>query len=192
MKDEEKAMKYEVEQKFSVADQEALEARLVEMGGQIGRVRVESDQYYNHPAHDFSVTDEALRIRRREGEAYITYKGPKIDPTTKTRRELELSLAGAPAGQWAELLEALGFRSVAEVRKQRRKVLLDWQNFHVEISLDEVERVGRYVELELVVEEEELPAAQACLAALAECLQLRGGERRSYLELLLERGEGGG
>ena len=180
-------MHYEVEQKFPVADLPALEVQVAELGGVIERARIESDCYYAHPARDFAATDEALRIRRREGQAFITYKGPKIDATTKTRREIELPLESAPAEHWGQLLEALGFRPVAEVRKHRRKAFLDWQGRRVEISLDEVDRVGRYVELELVVDQEELPAARDCLAALADRLQLQGGERRSYLELLLQR-----
>jgi len=182
-------MKYEVEQKFSVADMASLEARLVAMGATISEPRGEADLYYAHPARDFAATDEALRIRRRGESNWITYKGPKIDATTKTRREIELAL---PPGEeafaaWKSLLEALGFRPVTEVRKDRRKALVAWQDRRVEVSLDAVDELGTFVELELVAPPEEVEAAKASIKSLAEALELSGSERRSYLELLLEK-----
>ncbi len=80
------------------------------------------DRYFNHPARDFGVTDEALRLRSVNGQNWITYKGPKLDQTTKTRRELELPLADGEEWphEYGELLAALGFRAVREVHKTRR------------------------------------------------------------------------
>jgi adenylate cyclase class 2 len=178
-------MQYEVEQKFPVADMPRFEDRLAAMGGAASSPRLEVDQYYAHPARDFAATDEALRIRQVGTSAYITYKGPKIDATTKTRRELELPLETRGLAGWAELLDALGFRPVAVVRKQRRKAQVSWQGRHVEVSLDDVEGVGQYVELELMAPSDGVEAARRCLADLAAQLGLAASERRSYLELLL-------
>ena len=114
----------------------------------------------------------------------ITYKGPKLDSTTKTRREIELPLAGN-SESWQTLLEALGFAPRAIVRKVRRPFHLVWRGADVEAALDDVQGVGRFVELELVADEAGLDAARARLAELAAELQLHGSERRSYLELLL-------
>ncbi len=55
----------------------------------------------------------------------------------------------------------------------------------VEVALDDVERVGQFVELELSADEAGVAAARDCLAALAAELGLSAHERRSYLELLL-------
>ena len=65
------------------------------------------------------------------------------------------------------MLEALGFRPVAEVRKSRRKAFVSWQDRRVEVSLDVVEQVGTFVELELMAGPPDLAAAKACIAALA-------------------------
>jgi adenylate cyclase class 2 len=178
-------MQYEVEQKFAVADMAELEARLSSLGGVPSAPRWETDQYYNHPARDFAVTDEALRIRRIGDSACLTYKGPKIDATTKTRRELEIPLEAGDLADWIDLFQTLGFRPVGEVRKRRRKVFVAWQQRRVEVSLDEVDDVGQFVELELIAGESEVAAARDCLAALAQRLALGLGERRSYLELKL-------
>jgi adenylate cyclase, class 2 len=179
-------MTYEVEMKFPVADMAGLEARLAELGASMAAGQLELDVYFAHPARDFARTDEALRIRRKGPANFITYKGPKIDAVTKTRREIDL---GLPPGEetaraWTGLLEALGFAEAGEVCKLRRKAHVDWQGRRVEISLDEVERLGTFAELELVVEPEGVEAAKACIASLAGVLGLEGSERRSYLELL--------
>ena len=182
-------MHYEVEMKFPVDDMAAVEARLAELGAAIAEAKIEVDLYFNHPARDFAQTDEALRLRRVGGVTRITYKGPKVDRTTKTRRELDLPL---PEGEetfdaWSTMLDALGFTPVGEVRKHRRKSLVSWQGRTVEVSLDQLDRLGAFVELELVVPEAEFDAAKTCIALLAARLGLSESERRSYLELLQTR-----
>lgn len=182
-------MKYEVEQKHPVDGFESLAARLALMGARIGPAQEELDLYFAHPVRDFAETDEALRIRRKGDKTLITYKGPKIDTTTKTRRELELSLGDRPETpeQWCELLDVLGFTAVAEVRKTRRRAEVPWQGETVVVTLDDVDHVGTFVELEVEAFEEGVEEAKSRLAALADELGLDGSERRSYLELLLER-----
>jgi len=187
-------MQYEVEQKFPVDDLAGVEAGLRARGAEIGPPVVEVDRYFNHPARDFSETDEAVRIRRKGEKHFITYKGPKVDQTTKTRREIELPLGGEPLGgaegtveAWSELLGALGFRVVAEVRKTRRRAEVVHEGRTAEATLDQVDDLGDFVELELVAEQDGLDAARACLASLAESLGLKRSERRSYLELLMAR-----
>lgn len=180
-------MHFEVEQKFPLADSAAVERRLRELGARDGESMTQVDLYFNHPARDFANTDEALRIRQIGEANFITYKGPKFDATTKTRKELELPLpAGAESAEsFAEMLLALGFRRVAEVRKQRRTLNMQWQGREAEIALDTVDRVGSYIEIEFCATEADLDAAKACLASLAAELNLKATERRSYLELLL-------
>ena len=182
-------MVMEVEQKFPVSGFDKIETELAALGTAATEVRTEADLYFAHPARDYASTDEALRIRHADGGDYLTYKGPKIDATTKTRREIELPLGceEAHSAAWRDLLESLGFRAVAEVRKRRRKAWVPWEGRSVEVSLDEVEEVGTFVELELVSEMPEVESARECIASLAARLGLSKSERRSYLELLLER-----
>jgi adenylate cyclase class 2 len=182
-------MPYEVEQKFRLADAAALKARLLELAAPIGDAVTQSDRYFNHPARDFAKTDEALRIRSVGEQNFVTYKGPKVDATTKTRREIELAIPPGAAGarQFAEMLVALGFREVATVRKQRRTAHCAWQGRTAEIAIDNVVGVGEFCEIELSADEADLPAARDALAGLAARLGLAGSERRSYLELLLGR-----
>jgi adenylate cyclase, class 2 len=180
-------MKLEVEQKFPVTDMAALETRLTELGATVSEPQGEVDVYFAHPARDFAKTDEALRIRRKGRSNFITYKGPKIDATTKTRREVELPLPPdeESAAAWLGLLKTLGFTPVGEVCKSRRKALVAWQGRRVEASLDEVQGLGAFAELELVVDDQDIEPAKACIVSLAVALGLVNSERRSYLELLL-------
>jgi adenylate cyclase class 2 len=180
-------MHFEVEQKHRVEDRAALVAELTTRGVALGEPVLQSDQYFAHPARDFAKTDEALRIRTVGNSSFVTYKGPKLDATSKTRRELELPLAASHAdgSQFAELLAALGFTPVAAVRKQRRTFHITHEGREVEGALDEVDGVGSYVELELTADEAHLDATKAVIAALAAELRLGPSERRSYLELLL-------
>ncbi|MHB8973835.1 MAG: class IV adenylate cyclase [Pirellulaceae bacterium] len=181
-------MLYEVENKFPVPVLAAVEQRLQAYGARFGPAVEQVDHYFAHPEREFAKTDEALRLRRVGDSNWVTYKGPKIDQATKTRQELELPLA---AGQdlvprYAQLLLALGFRSVAEVVKSRRSADFIWQDWRIAATLDEVEGLGRFVELEIQVDAAGLRAAQAGLLALAAELGLNEVERRSYLEMLLE------
>ena len=180
---------YEVEMKFPVVDVPALESKLQKLGGVISEPKTEIDVYFAHPARNFAQTDEALRIRRKGEANFITYKGPRIDATTKTRYEIDLPLASGEdaAATWIGLLQSLGFSPVGEVRKSRRKAQVDWQGRNVEVSLDRVDRLGAFVELELLAPAEGVAAARDCILALAEALKLDRSERRSYLELLRER-----
>ena len=180
-------MTIEVEHKYRVTDPAALEQQLTALGGVISPPQLQVDTYFAHPSRDFAATDEALRIRCVGPRNYVTYKGPKLDPHTKTRCEIELPIAPEQSGaaDCAELLMALGFRRVREVRKQRRSVAIPWQGDEVTVALDDVAGIGHFVELELAVEESAVPAAQACLASLSTHLRLSNSERRSYLELLL-------
>lgn len=183
------AMHVEVEQKFPLDDPAAVERRLIELGAEFGPAQQQSDRYFNHPAHDFAQTDEALRIRSVGDANFITYKGPRLDQVSKTRQEIELPLDHGPqqAQRYAELLTALKFREVATVTKSRREAAIAWDGGTVEVMLDWVEGLGAFLELEIGASEAEVPAATARLLSLAAALELGQSERRSYLELLLQQ-----
>jgi adenylate cyclase class 2 len=178
----------EVEMKFPVPDLDALARRLTERGARAAGSITEEDHYVNAPDRDFAQTDEALRLRRVGTANFVTYKGPKLDKQTKTRTEIEVPLAEGDevAANFLQLLNHLGYRFVAVVRKQRRLFRLEQGSFAVEACLDEVEGVGTFAELEICAPDEKLDAARDVLFKLAGELGLSGSERRSYLEMWLE------
>jgi adenylate cyclase class 2 len=190
-------MTLEVEQKFPLEAGEGtptrdeILARLAALGCQWNAPLNQIDRYFAHPSRDFAETDEALRLRRVGDENRVTYKGPKLDAATKTRREIELPIESGAAGlaRFAELLEALSFRPVREVAKTRTPGVVDWQGRRIEVALDEVAQVGTFIEIELVTDEEDADAARAAIQSLAAELGLTRSER-SYLEMLIAVDEG--
>jgi adenylate cyclase class 2 len=182
----------EIEQKFARADFAAVERRLKEWGAEPAEEHNEADHYFNAPDRDFARTDEALRLRQVGSSNFVTYKGPKRGTQTKTRTEIEVPLGDGEqvAQDFARVLTHLGFRFVAVVRKQRRLYRLEREGFAVEVCLDEADGLGRFAEVEIRAPEEQLEPARAVLLRTAAALGLAGEERRSYLELLLNRQAG--
>jgi adenylate cyclase class 2 len=182
-------MKLEIEQKFRIDDPAELRSRLTAMGAAFRGQVVQRDAYFNHPARDFAVSDEALRIRSVGDENVITYKGPKLGGGVKTRREIELPLGAGPstAEQLGEVLVLLGFRPTAVVEKRRTPGEVTIDGVLYELALDEVEGLGTFFEAELVVDEAEREQAQQRIHALQAKLGLDRIEPRSYLRMVLER-----
>jgi len=177
----------EVEVKYAVEDLKPLAAALA--GWSAGETRRDEDHYFNAPDRDFARTDEALRVRSIGPRNYITYKGPKTDAETKTRFELELPLGDGPesAAQFRRLLTRLGYRPGGVVRKARRVFRSHRDGFDVQATLDDVDGLGTFAELEITADEDQLPAARAAVLGAAAELGLTQAERRSYLQLLLEK-----
>jgi adenylate cyclase class 2 len=179
----------EVEMKFPVADPAALEETLRGHGARFLGIRIEVDHYFNAPDRDFARTDEAVRLRQVNETNVLTYKGPKRDKVTKTRTEIEVPLANGPeaAAKARAWLTHLGYRPTATLRKQRAIHHLDHAGFGIEICRDDVDGVGSFVELETLADEGQEEAAKAAIQSLARQLGLTNSERRSYLEMFLER-----
>ncbi len=180
-------MQYEVELKFPLTNPDDVLARLDSLGAVAVSPVEQVDRYFNHPARDFRETDEAFRIRSVGEANCVTYKGPRVDSATKTRREIEVSFADGPeaARQMAEVWQSLGFRFVRDVRKTRTPLTLDWRQRVYELALDDVPPLGTFLEIELLADEAGREAARDAILALASELGLTNSERRSYLELLL-------
>ncbi|GGL53803.1 class IV adenylate cyclase [Halocalculus aciditolerans] len=140
---------YEVEVKVP-ADHDEVRAALADTDATESDTVHQSDTYYNAPHRDFEATDEALRIRRvrfeddteRTEAARVTYKGPKVDTKSKTRREIEVGVGDGD--DMGAILEALDFDPAATVNKTRTH--FDFKGYTV--TLDTVEGVGEFVEVE--------------------------------------------
>jgi adenylate cyclase class 2 len=178
----------EIEVKYRVSEFELVRRRLEELGAAPQPARREADHYFNAPDRDFGRTDEALRLRRIGPANRVTYKGPKIDRQTKTRTEIEVLLAEGEqaANDFCRLLTALGYRPTVVLGKDRVAYELKRDNYHLEVTLDTVDEVGLFVEIEILAPEAELATARQVLLRLADELGLTASERRSYLEMLLE------
>lgn len=184
-------MNYEVELKFRVSDRARAATLIAGSGAVPGDVQQQCDTYFNHPARDFGTTGEAFRIRSVSDANRLTYKGPLLDSFTKSRREIEVECAHGDDGrqQLRELLDALGFMEVRSVTKRRTPYQLQYNGCSVELSIDEVDGLGTYVECETLASQETWESARDVLLELAGTMGFAEGEQKSYLELLIESDE---
>jgi adenylate cyclase class 2 len=154
-----------------------------------GAVRVgkaeEMDVYFSHPSRNFMLTDEALRIRRvSHGEGSITYKGPKFRPRTKTRIEINIPVSDPDSLEG--MLKSLGFSPLIKIVKKREK----WRIGNVNVYLDEVRSLGKFVELEATVNDAlNLDHVEKRLFSILGQLGLDPNlsTRKSYLELMMNK-----
>jgi adenylate cyclase, class 2 len=85
------------------------------------------------------------------------------------------------------LVEHLGYRAVAVVHKRRRIYAARRDGWDLEVCCDDVEEIGRFVEVEIVTPDERKADAEATLQRVSAELGLHESERRSYLEMLLTK-----
>ena len=170
----------EVEVKAKITSFKEIEERLEKLGAEKSKSEFQQDIYFQSPIVDFAKTDEALRIRTTDNGTFITYKGPKLNEKAKTRKEVEMTIESAEKAR--DIFEEIGFTPARTVKKSRQ--YYTYENF--EISLDDVEGLPPYMEIEITLEDtESYGEAQDKIFELFERLGITDGfERTSYMELL--------
>ena len=167
----------EVEVKARIDSFEEIEEKLKTIGAEKTKTEFQEDIYFQI---DFAKTDEALRIRTTNSQTFITYKGPKLNEKAKTRKEVEMAIESAEKAR--DIFEEIGFTPARIVRKNR--LYYTYENF--EISLDDVEGLPPYMEIEVALpDSEDYSEAQNRIFELFARLDITEGfERTSYMELL--------
>jgi adenylate cyclase, class 2 len=174
----------EVEVKARVTDFQGVKKKLSQMGILKVKTEFQEDIYYNAPHRDFGQTDEALRIRKipdNNGfKTFLTYKGAKMDDTSKTRKEIEVVVENRE--NTASILENLGFIPVVTIKKKRMIYEID----DLVICLDDVDGVGTFVEIERGLKEGEdfQDSLEEIFKTYRKLGITDGFVRKSYLELL--------
>ncbi len=171
---------YEIEIKAYCENHDELIEKIENLGGKFTIRKTEVDVYMNHPSRNFGETDEALRIRRVNDDVILTYKGPKISKASKARVEKEVTVSDF--NDMKSILDNLGFIETGHVEKDRIYYVVD----DIEICVDKVKGLGNFVELEKIGAD--LEKTESILFQLAGKLGLNKFERKSYLELILEKG----
>ena len=148
----------ELKAQYDSSKRPELEQHLKKQGFQEIRSFTQQDENFNHPERDFQKTDEALRIRREQrndgtSHCCITYKGANDSLIGQSRRELETRVEDEH--KMRQILLALGFRSAAEVKKRRK----EYKKEDLTVCLDELDGLGNYIELEVVLPETESKSA---------------------------------
>jgi adenylate cyclase class 2 len=172
----------EVELKVKVPSLEPVREQLARKKARSGGKVHEHDIYYNAPHRDFGQTDEAVRVRYKDDHAVVTYKGPKIKKFGLKARE-ELNFAVESGETFETMLDRLGFKKTLEVNKWRETYTLG----DASVSLDTVDGLGTYAEIEVITENEaDNPTDR--IDKIAKELGVEGEPiLESYLELLLAK-----
>ena len=177
----------EVELKIIVKNITRLEEQLLQNGFTKGNSLKESDYYLDDESGSIRNNDQALRIRCSQDlnsgvvTNTITYKGPKLDTISMTRKELEIHTDNLETG--LEIFSSLGYKKIYPVKKQRKYFNKD----RITVCIDQVEHLGNFFELEIIVENElEKNAALEQLFALLEELGYQNTDiiTKSYLSML--------
>jgi adenylate cyclase class 2 len=173
----------EVEIKIPIDDIEKLR-NIIKRRGTLVSIIKQNDIYFQHPSRDFSLTDEALRLREEDNKYQLTYKGPKISEMSKTRTEITINVNDF--NKTKQLLEYLGFKTFINITKIRETYKIN-ESF---VSIDYVNGLGYYAELEKEVSDiRRVSEIENELINLAKDLGLDVTKniRKSYLELLLDK-----
>jgi len=193
----------EVEIKVKISDPNLIRKKFEDINGVYKLSLHHEDTYFNMPKglRDFKRTDEALRLRKsiefnRDVKAmtqkinyFITYKGKKIDKTTKTREEIEVKINEIE--DMKNLLKLLGFREVFTVIKERELYEFLFKDMRIEALIDYLPILKQnFVEVELMTESyEDIEKSRKILFQFLEKFGIKKEEsiRKSYLELIAEK-----
>ncbi len=193
----------EVEIKVRISDPSAIREKFEENNGVYKISLQHEDTYFNMPKglRNFEETDEALRVRKsiefnknnqiikHNINHYITYKGKKLDSSTKTRKELDIKIEDTETMKF--LLKELGFQEVLTVKKERDLYEFEFKNYQIEALIDYLPILDQhFIEVEcLLHSSEKLEDSKEILFDFLGLLGIRREEsiRKSYLELIFDK-----
>lgn len=133
----------EIEVKIRIDEPERLLSRLESLGAACFRDRhLEDNLLYDYPDLMLAKRGCLLRLRRRPGEAVLTFKGKaRVERGAKVRLEREVKI-GDP-DTLAAILEGVGFKRAYRYQKYRT----EFEFRGLKIAVDELP-IGNFIELE--------------------------------------------
>ena len=163
----------EVEVKLKIDNRNSVEEQLVAQGFELHKRLKETDTYFDGGLYGIKKSGQALRVRKTVDymtgaeESELNFKGEKIDNISMARAEFETEVRDGDVAM--KILEAIGFHK-AEPRVVKERWLMSRGDVHA--CLDEVEGLGSFLELEILVENEE--SRPEALARIEEILMSLG------------------
>lgn len=177
----------EIEVKFPLKNTEKIVDFLNNLAEKMEKKIVQIDTYFT-PSHKNFLEPEYpfqwLRIRESEKGVMVNYKHfyPENKKNTDYCDEFEVGVDGPVI---KKILERLDFKKLVEVKKERNS----WMYKDVEISIDNVEGLGDFIELEITTHFDNPKIAKEYLYRLTKEIGADVGEEdyRGYPFLLLEK-----
>ena len=170
---------YEIEVKARISNKDSVISTIEDLKGQYLKTEKQIDIYFNHPCVDFAKTGESVRLRTIKDIIILTYKGPKLESTVKTRKEIEVSMPRTEIDKMLDFLYSNGYKKVAEIKKDREYYKI--KDFT--ISIDYVEGLGSFIEIEKI--SDDIEKSQTEILSLLAHFDIIGIEKRTYLGMIL-------
>lgn len=161
----------EIELKFKIDNLDKIVCHLESIGCEISNPIVQSDCIFVENLNNTESTQGSvwLRIRKTDDKIQLNYK--KQSTKKMESEEIEFEVGSYDAAN--SFLTALGFKKWVEVNKKRRHTKYKDCN----ICIDCVEKLGDFIELELLVEENDSVDYEKYLLSLAEELKIDTNDR---------------
>ncbi|MFA5954363.1 MAG: class IV adenylate cyclase [Patescibacteria group bacterium] len=136
----------EIEIQVQIEDETPLRNFLKTSGRYVGELR-QVDEYFTPPHKDFLAerpVSEWLRLRDENGKAKVTYKFVHFKESGESHFRDEYETAVSDIQTLRSIFQALGFRSIVTVDKERQVYV--YKDY--EVVFDEVVGLGKFTEVE--------------------------------------------
>jgi len=146
---------YEFELRYITDDHSAVLDSLKNLRGKIKDELIQNDLYFSIPAGSIVEKNSIIRVREdknqnNESKIILSYKSPNVlREGVETREEIEVQvLSNVPT--LVQLLGKLGMKPLVAVTKKRVEYSLIYKGVHLTVTLDKVETLGSFTEIELI------------------------------------------
>ncbi len=156
----------EIELKFRIDDLDKLIQKLIDLGCEISDYKVQNDTIYvaNLDNTECVLGSIFLRVRKVNDQVELTLK--KQSANISESQEIEFLVSDYDKAN--DFLKVLGYKEWVRVNKKRRTTKIK----EINICLDEVEKLGNFIELECLASDNESNSYEDKLLALAESLDI--------------------
>jgi len=175
----------EIEAKIAVSEEEKL--RVVEKLRRMcppERVREseEEDLFFASPYDPSIGVDKTLKLRRSNEGAKLIFKSKRTQGRLKENLEVEVRIKEGDEDDLIRLLKLLGFREGVVVKKKRLSFCINGCT----VNVDDVRGLGSFLEVEVLVNEDEVCDAYDRIAGILSALELSNKKLmfKSYAEMM--------
>lgn len=174
-------MKREIEKKYRIKNESETLELLKKNKILLSKTKNQKDTIYMREGKTFSDLDKGepiLRIRETESSLTTTLKKYVSGPTDR----VEITCSIGEKSSYQDYIKALGFSELVVVKKVRKEAIF----LGATITLDNVDNLGDFIEIEIMIEDESSENALINIDKIAEILQLSEDQRilSTYDEML--------
>jgi len=156
----------EIELKFKVDDMNDLLAKLRDMDCEVSEILSQNDTIYVSDLNHVESVEGSIWLRVRKENEKVELNLKKQSARIQESKEIEFEVSSYEKAN--QLLETLGYQKWVVVNKKRR--YSKYLNYN--LCIDEVERLGSFLEIELLVDEEDKKDYISDLLEIAKTFEL--------------------